>query len=334
MLERAYGCLVGTAIGDAMGMPASLMTPEQIRQVYGQISGFMTPAKEQAIHGNLAAGEITDDTNETLVVASVLIESGRFDQSLFVKKMRDWANEKKILQSPVIGPSTRAFLETIIQGGDFLIKGRYGDTNGGAMRVAPIGIFNHGNPKQAIRDAVASGMPSHGSKPGLSSTCAIAAAIAVAVEGNCSVDDVMDAALLGADEGERAGYAIPAPSVAARIRWAKELIDTHYGRSMEDISYILYSHIGAGMKSYESIPFSLGIFYASNAEYTTGLFAAINIGADADTNGAIVGALSGAFGGAKTINKDWIEQLQKTNKLDLRKIASDLLAVRENRERN
>ena len=49
ILDRAYGALVGGAIGDAMGMPASFLTREQIKNTYGYIEDFLTSS--QALKG-------------------------------------------------------------------------------------------------------------------------------------------------------------------------------------------------------------------------------------------------------------------------------------------
>ena len=325
MIKRAYGSLIGSAIGDAMGMPASFMSPEKIKRIYGRISGFLPPDKEQILHGNLAEGKITDDTEESLIITEVLIQAGRFDQTLFTKKMKRWAIDADILNSTLIGPSTRRFLEAIIADGDPRETGKIGDTNGGAMRVAPIGIFYHGDVPRAIRAAIESGEVSHGSKPGLASTAAIAAAISFAIAGNCTPGEVLEAALQGAEAGEKAGFDIPAPSVTARINLAREIVDTHRGESVDALSYRLYQVIGASMKSYESIPLSLGIFYASAGRFEDGLLAAINTGDDADTNGAIVGALCGAFSGADTIRPEWIQKLRETNPIDFEQLAYNLL---------
>ncbi|MDR3577682.1 MAG: ADP-ribosylglycohydrolase family protein [Anaerolineaceae bacterium] len=325
MITRAYGCLIGSAIGDAMGMPASFMSPEKIKRIYQRITNFLPPAKEQIAHGGLAKAEFTDDTEEGLIIAAVLIEAGKFDVPLFIEKMKNWAIQKKMLESTVIGPATRRFLEAIVKGEDYSTVGQIGDTNGGAMRVAPVGIFYHGRIDQAIEAAIASARPSHGSRPGLASTAAVAAAIAAAVEGSAKAREVMAAALRGAEAGEKEGFDIPAPSVAARIRLAIELVDQNREKSLEEISYILYQYIGAGMKSYESIPLSLGIFYAAGGDYQTGLLAAINIGDDADTNGAIVGALCGAFSGSEKINPAWIEKISQTNSIDFLAIANQLM---------
>lgn len=328
MITRAHGCLVGSAVGDAMGMPASFMSPEKIKRVYGRITGFLPPDKEQVHHGGLAEGETTDDTEESLMIAEVLIEAGGFDRALFVRKMKDWAVKNRMLESTVIGPSTRRFLQALVDGEDLSTTGFPGDTNGGAMRVAPVGIFHHGSLQPAIADAMASAEPSHGSKPGMASAAAIAAAVAVAVEGGCTPMDVMNAALIGAEAGERRGIDIPAPSVAARIRLAMELVERNCQKPVDEIAYILYQYIGAGMKSYESIPFSLGAFYAAGGDFQTGLLAAINTGDDADTNGAIIGALCGAYCGVEKIDPAWIRKLQQKNSIDFAQIAERLLASR------
>ena len=79
MLDRAYGALVGGAIGDAMGMPASFLTRAQIEKSYGYIHDFLEPEKDvQSYHGNLQAAEITDDTMESVIISDILIADGEF----------------------------------------------------------------------------------------------------------------------------------------------------------------------------------------------------------------------------------------------------------------
>lgn len=333
MLDRAYGALIGSAIGDAMGMPASFMTPSQIEKSYGKILGFNKPSSEQIAHGSLNEGEITDDTEESIIIASVLIEKSGFNRELFVAKMREWAIKNKMLETTVIGPSTRRFLTCIINGEDYIKAARLGDTNGGAMRAAPIGIFHHGDVKKATKDGFESAIVSHGSKPGAGSTCAIAAAVASAVEGNADITEVMKAAIYGANYGEENGYDIPSPSIEERIKLAMEVVDHNKDKSLDEVCRLLYRLIGAGMKSYESIPLSLGVFYAGGGNYEKCLTAVINIGDDADTNGAIVGALCGAFSGASNIRDEWKLHIQKANHIDFHKMAKDVLSARYSMKR-
>ncbi len=133
LLDKAYGCLIGAAVGDAMGMPASFLTANEIKESYGKITDFVKPGILQVAHGELRQGEITDDTEESIIISNVLIDAKGFDTELFIKYMRRWAIKNNMLNSTVIGPSTRKFLETIINGEDYLESGKLGDTNGGAI---------------------------------------------------------------------------------------------------------------------------------------------------------------------------------------------------------
>ena len=161
-LDRAYGALVGGAIGDAMGMPASFLTRQQIRTAYGYIQDFLTPQKEvQSYHGNLQAGEITDDTMESVIITRVLLNHGEFSEAAFNEAMKDWAIRQRMLESTVIGPSTRRYLEALIQGRDPKITAGQGVTNGSAMRVAPIGVRYWKDLGQCLEMAAASSLPSH-----------------------------------------------------------------------------------------------------------------------------------------------------------------------------
>lgn len=328
MKNRALGCLYGGAIGDAMGMPASFMSPEQVKKVYGRIASFLEPEKsEQEYHGDLEAGEITDDTEETLIISEVLLECGGFSETVFVEKMKAWCIENDMLNSTVIGPSTRNFLTAIVNGTDYHEKGKLGDTNGAAMRVAPIGIFNHGDIESSVNDAIASARPSHGSKAGLASAAAVSVAVALGVEGGYSPEQIMIEASKAAEKAESLGFDTPAPYISKRIMLAKRIVDENKDKSLEEVAYLLYQYIGASMKSYESIPLSLGVFYAAKGQFVDGLITIINIGDDADTNGAICGAICGAYSGIEQIKKEWMEKISETNDIDFEAIAEKLLAV-------
>ena len=324
MLDRAAGCLFGSAIGDAMGMPASFMSPEQIQRNYGMITDFLAPTNEQVAHGALHKAEVTDDTEETIILAETLIEANGFDQDLFIQKMKMWAVEHNMLQSTVIGPSTRSFLEAIIAGKDCIESGKRGDTNGAAMRVAPLGIFYHGDPERACLEAIRQARVSHGSVCGLASAAAVAVAVSLAVEGKSSPEEIMDASIKAALIGEQEGADIPAPKISTRLALAKQIVERS-SSGLHETAYDLYAHIGASMKSYESIPLSLGVAYAAGFRFEEGLITIINIGDDADTNGAITGAICGAYSGLSSINPSWQRIIEQQNGIDLNALAEKLL---------
>jgi ADP-ribosylglycohydrolase len=72
--ERFHGCILGLAIGDALGYPAEFMSLSQIHEEYGPrgVQDF----KPSGFH---PAGRFTDDTQMTIAVAEALIEAGHDD---------------------------------------------------------------------------------------------------------------------------------------------------------------------------------------------------------------------------------------------------------------
>ncbi|HZK02280.1 MAG TPA: ADP-ribosylglycohydrolase family protein [Anaerovoracaceae bacterium] len=326
-LNRAIGCLYGGAIGDAMGMPASFLTRKQIRDTYGYIEGFLEPDRRiQDVHTELGAGDITDDTYESLIVANVLIENNGFNEKAFCGLMKNWAVENDMLNSDMIGPSTRGFLTALINGTDPKEGSKLADTNGSAMRVSPVGIFYWADRKTCIKEAAASSIPSHGSAPAVAAACAVASACAAGIRGNCEPEEIVAEAAKGAEYGEKIGFDIPAPSVYERILLVKEIVESMTENSIDEKVDRLTKIIGAGMKSYESVPLSLGIFYAAKGEPSVGIPAAVNAGDDADTNGSICGAICGAFSGIEAIPDIWVDRIQFGREdMDLQKVARDLI---------
>ena len=326
MIDRAYGALIGGAVGDAMGMPASFFTRDKIKQVYGYITDFLEPeASAQVYHGNLKAGEITDDTMESMIIGDILIKNDGFDKAAFIAAMREWAMKYKMLESTVIGPSTRKFLEAIIENRDPSESSKVSATNGSAMRVAPVGIKYYYDFAECARVAAESSLPSHSSKPCVAAACAVATAVAAGVRGGYTPEQVMDIAQEGALYGESVGNDTTAPSVAKRILLAKEIVEKNREKGMDTMLDELVGIIGAGMQAYESIPYALGVFYAVNGDAKSGIIAAINGGDDADTNGAICGNICGAYSGIKAIPEEWAKRVEKESNVDFLEIAKQLI---------
>ena len=326
MLDRAYGSLVGGAIGDAMGMPASFLTRRQITDAYGYIRDFLEPEKDvQSYHGDLKAGEITDDTMESVIISQVLIQNGEFSEDAFNAAMKKWAIEQKMLESTVIGPSTRRYLTALVDGTDPKLTAGKGMTNGSAMRVAPIGIRYHNDLSKCIEAAAASSLPSHGSKPAVAAACAVAAGVALGVHGGYTPRDILRAAADAAVYGEKVGAEITAPSVSRRLKLVETIVDQAKGENISSVLDELVAIFGASMMSYESVAVSFGAFYATGGHGANGVLAAVNAGDDADTNGSICGNLCGAYSGAQAFPSQWRSRVEKTSGINFKITASQML---------
>ena len=326
ILDRAYGALVGGAIGDAMGMPASFLTREQIKNTYGYIEDFLKPDEDvQKYHGSLEAGDITDDTMESIIVSKVLIEHNGFSEEAFNAEMKKWAIEQKMLESTVIGPSTRRYLTALIEGRDPKETSGKGNTNGSAMRAAPIGVKYYNDIAKCIEAAAASSLPSHGSKPAVAAACAVAAAVSGGVHGGYSPNEILNMAYDAALYGEKKGADITAPMVSKRIKLIESIVDGVGEGNINDILDEIAGVFGASMFAYESVPVALAIFYAVNGNAKEGILGAVNTGDDADTNGSICGNICGAYSGASVLPDKWKERVQKTSSVDFKAEAEKLI---------
>ena len=324
--DRAYGALAGGAIGDAMGMPASFLTREQIKNTYGYIEDFLKPDGDvQKYHGSLEAGDITDDTMESVIISNVLIENNGFSEKAFNEAMKKWAVEQKMLESTVIGPSTRRYLTALIENRDPKETSGMGNTNGSAMRVAPIGIKYYYDIDKCIESACRSSLPSHGSKPAVAAACAVAAAVAAGVKGGYSPCEVLRIAADAAVYGESKGFDITSPCVSKRINIIENIVDSCGECHINDILDEVAGIFGASMFAYESVPTALAIFYAVNGNAKDGILGAVNTGDDADTNGSICGNICGAYSGASVLPDKWKERVQKTSSINFLDTAEKLL---------
>ncbi|MEL7654445.1 MAG: ADP-ribosylglycohydrolase family protein, partial [Bacillota bacterium] len=267
----------------------------------------------------------TDDTMESIIISDILIKNDGFERDEFIEEMRNWAIKYKMLESTVIGPSTRRFLEAIVENKDPSESSKLSTTNGSAMRVAPVGVKYYDDFKKCIQVAAETSFPSHSSKPCVAAACAIAVAVGAGVKGGYTPEQVMDLAYEGALYGETAGCDITAPSVSKRILLAKEIVEKNRNKEMNTILDELVGIIGSGMQAYESIPYALGVFYAVNGDAKEGIIAAINGGDDADTNGAICGNLCGAYSGAKSIPETWKSRVEKESNVPFLDLAGALI---------
>ncbi|QAT42567.1 ADP-ribosylglycohydrolase family protein [Aminipila luticellarii] len=326
MLDRAYGALVGGAIGDAMGMPASFFTREKMKNTYGYIHDFVTPEAEvQTCHGSLQAGEITDDTMESVIISNVLIEYRGFNKEAFNQAMKEWAIRQKMLETTVIGPATRKYLTALIEGKNPEETSGESATNGSAMRVAPVGVKYWNDWEGCLQAAAESSLPSHGSRPCVAGACAVAAAVAAGVHGGYTPEEVMNKACEAAIFGETIGRDITAPLVSKRILLAKRIVEEYKKEGLECVLDELVGTIGASMYVYESVPLALGVFYAVDGDAKKGIPAAVNCGDDADTNGAICGNICGAYSGAAVLPESWKQRVQKVSSLDFLETAKKLI---------
>ena len=334
--SRAYGALAGLALGDALGMPTQEMSPEQIRSVYGRITGLVDGDASQPYAPGMPAGSITDDTEQALLVASLLVRgrgtsSGRvaLDAGEFAHALLDWEDsmiERGSLD--LLGPSTKAALERVRAGEDPLSVGGAGTTNGAAMRVTPIGIAVSTADPEAFADAVwSSCQVTHATRQGFQSAALVAAAVSMGIDWDTPSASDMTAllwkALTYVDSLPERGAWTPDPDVVAATRRAMQLVANPASSSLE----CLVEQVGTSVASAQAIPMAFALLARDPSPRA--LLDAANIGGDTDTIGAIAGAILGGALGEQVLPADSLSMIEEVSHLGLPSVALELLELRD-----
>ena len=334
--SRAYGALAGLALGDALGMPTQEMSPEQIRAVYGRITGLVDGDASQPYAPGMPAGSTTDDTEQALLVASLLVRgrgtsSGRvaLDAGEFAHALLAWEDSMIARGSlDLLGPSTKAALERVRAGEDPLSVGGAGTTNGAAMRVTPIGIAMSTADPEAFADAVwSSCQVTHATRQGFQSAALVAAAVSMGIDTARSTTPdlrgLLWKALSYVDSLPERGAWTPDPDVVAATRRAMQLVANPASSSLE----CLVEQVGTSVASAQAIPMAFALLARDPSPQA--LLDAANIGGDTDTIGAIAGAILGAAVGVEVLPADSLSMIEEVSHLGLSSVAGDLLELRD-----
>jgi ADP-ribosylglycohydrolase len=292
--RRARGSLLGAAIGDAMGAPCEGMTSQAIRARYGTISGFLS---EDAVG--------TDDTDFTLFNAWLLLEHGvQISPQQVAAEWRDKLLSGRYYYRPG-GFSDVISTRNLQAGLQPPASGSFNHqmwSDGVAMAISAAGIISAGNPQQAARLATVLGSVSNG-RDGIYTAQAVAAAISLAMVG-ASIAEMFDAALANVPPDSWTFRALQRARAAAEQPAA---LPDRLSSIERDV--VVHWYPWADLAT-EAVPVALAVFAASEGAFPVAVPAGISMGRDADTIGAIVGSLAGAFCGEDAIPADWSRRVQ------------------------
>lgn len=324
--RKAYGCLAGLALGDAMGMPVEFMTPGQIKEEFGEVETLVTAPRWHP-HALFPPGTVTDDTGQALAIAQVYLEGGVMTSEAAARALLNWADRSADSLDLVMGPSTARALEALRAGADPRESGRNGKTNGAAMRVAPVGVVHRGDRHAALLDAVEASLPTHGTTLAMAGAGAVACAVAEAMRPGATLDDIIDAGIEGAARGRDHGRWVWTPPVDERIRFAARL--ARESKDEEVTLQNLFDLVGVDLLVSESIPTVFGLVVLAAGDPMKAIRYACNLGGDTDTIGAIAGAICGAWRGVGALEQPMLAQVEQGNNLNLATLARQLVLVRK-----
>ncbi|MDD5367928.1 MAG: ADP-ribosylglycohydrolase family protein [Anaerolineaceae bacterium] len=313
-IDCIYGCLAGLAIGDALGMPTEFLTPEQIAIELGWVDHFVT-APEWHPHRPMRAGQVTDDTGQTLAVMHAYSEDGQVNAAAVARELLRWADTAEDTYPLVVGPSTSLALEKLRRGENPRETGKGGKSNGAAYRAVAVGLLNETGSPRLMEQVIEVCLPTHGTSVAISGAAAVAYAISAALAQDASVQTILAAARQGAVAGRANGAWFWGTPLEKRIELAVELVK----RRKDDHGALadLYSYVGTDMLVAESVATAFGLVALADGDPMKAVVFGANIGGDTDTIAAIAGAICGAFRGIEAIDRDLLAELERVNSINL-----------------
>jgi len=328
MLNKILGGLFGQALGDAWAMPA-LLNPRDTWEYFGGWIEELKPAPaSHPVHKGLPAGRVTDDTEQAFALAGTIIALGRVTPAGVAEAIAAWYDRVGGDSSPYVGPSTRRAVQAYRRGVDLEEAGRFGDTNGAAMRVSPVGLIHPGDFEGALRDAHFSCIPTHNTNTAVSGAAAVAAAISAAMLPGATLEQMVAAGQRGADRGLSLGYPWMGASIARRIDLAVQI--AYRPASERERLQELYDIIGNTLAITETVPTAFGLLVMAAGDPQRAAVYGAALSGDADTVAAIACAMAGAWSGIEAFDPGIVNQLRAVNpELDFDGVARGLLALAE-----
>lgn len=282
--------LLGTAVGDALGVPFETKLANYEPLIAWDGKTFLGSE-----HHKLKPGQYSDDTQMSLMVAESLLKNHGFNPDDLAERYVDWMTSG---QARGYGKTTLLAVQNLLNGKHWSesgIPGSYG--NGTAMRAAPFGVYFRNDLQSLIAIAKMDSAITHASEEAEAGAIAIALASAYAVNGDTG--DLLD----------ELWKVLPDSKVKSTVYSLDSLIDSPYITPEQALRVI-----GTKGDVRQTVPAALYCFLKFD-NYHDAVLASIKAGGDTDTTAAIVGALFGAKLGVQGINQDLVKAVEETDRL-------------------
>ena len=305
--DAIRGVLLGTAVGDALGMPVEGLSHSNVRTYYKGIKEY----RDDDQRGDLEAGQWTDDTQMTLAVAGA-VAAAPDDPDVWPQGVADRYVDLQD-QARRWGATTTAAIERLADGTPPEDAGSSEQaTDGAAMRAAPLGLWwaSRDKSREAAFEAIC---------PVLSVTHRHPAALAAGWGQAFAVQHVVGQA---PEAFDRDAFWSALTDATA---WGEEQLgaDDRVSRRLRSLSDHLDAFPldlgdrcdGVSVRAADAWPFACAMFARRPHLLENSLLSGINVGGDADTTGAMMGALFGALHGWEAFPDEWKEGLEDVDRL-------------------
>jgi ADP-ribosylglycohydrolase len=299
--NRLKGAIFGSVIGNVMGSPVETWDWKKIQKVYGEIQEPL----------NMSRLETEDDFRIALLYYEGYLTYGRAigPEELAEIWLQKFTNADKFFWC------MRNSLELLRRGVSPRQTGMYNINTGSAiMAIAPVGIYNMGNPDRAYQDALSLAYM-YQPEPDALAAAALAAGVSVSFSSENPVSMICDTILKFSSKKKLVQWDDrKLDSVYESVKLGLEIAEKY--NNWRDAREELYREVlqWHSIDPIEVLTLSTALLKITNGDFMEGLKAGTNIGRDSDTISNILGTLSGLIHGYEVIPKEWLEEIESSNR--------------------
>ncbi len=286
--EAIIGCVLGTAVGDAFGLPWEGLSRQRQYRMQPDLIQY---------HFFFGKGMVSDDTEHICMVAQSLLVSGG-DVRRFTKAL-GWRLRWWLLPLPAgVGLATLKAIARLWLG--FPTSGVFSAGNGPAMRSAIIGVC-YGNDLPTLQEFVRASTRLTHTDPK-----AEYGAMAVAIAAYCATKAEV---ISGNDYYQTLEQSLP-PEAGEFLHLIRQAGNS-VAQGQDTQSFATQLGLGKGVSGYiyHTVPVVIHAWLSHQRDYRRGVIEIVRCGGDTDTTAGILGAIIGAGVGEKGIPERWINHL-------------------------
>jgi ADP-ribosylglycohydrolase len=330
-LDAFEGCLVGIALGDAVGLSVEGNNAEVGTEYVGKLEADLgavalpwdqspwqiahrerieAKGKEFINPRPYPLGQISDDTQCASELALSIVAKGRFDVADYAARLAEiHGDTQRVFDTMGIvdatgivgqGPTSKHSLDRINEGHSWMTapRGTKGTSNGSVMRVGPLGLLHAHQPGSAIAwaDGCLSSVITHTQPMCIEAAAALSTVVSVAAacSGVAGDDEVRQRSIAALGAAEHL------------IDWAGMLSAMLDASSVPDAQRIMREACTApdpsgAIFAAETAAWAIYAFLRTPSDFWRTIFACIEVGGDTDTVAACAGGPAGAFIGLEGI---------------------------------
>jgi len=332
------------AIGDALGAPLEGLTAQQIKTHYGRVKNYVdgVQAWKRKPYRWRLRGLYSDDTQQALALCDVLLDHG----AVVIDRLADiyvaLATPRGSFAGAHrgIGRSFRQVLSDLERGVSPRRTGQLTAGIGAAMRIAPVGLYFDDAPDAMFESVMEASIMTHRDLRSLSGALLVAHTIRRLVGGAprdpglllwAAADVARDERRIAEEYGDLViSLGQHAKSLPRAVAHAESILDLSRDRALGALVEEANRHGADPVCKRPTMGFPPAciptcLYYLLTTDsFEEAITEIVNLGGDADTAGAILGAMAGAHYGPDQIPRRWLDGLQNREGIEARAEAISL----------